>query len=70
MQSPNQREKQTYFRSAAVCFVCVAACIFLDIRKFLSAGHLIIDWEFGISLLLYVVLIFLGIRSIRKGKGK
>lgn len=70
MQSSNEREKQSYYRTACVCFICIAACLFFDIRKFISAGHIILDWELGISLILYVLLLFLGIRSIHKGKEK
>lgn len=70
MQSSHEREGHSYYRTALVCFVCIAACLFFDIRKFILAGHIIFDWELVISLLLYVLLLLLGIRAIRKGKKK
>ena len=68
MQSSNEREVHSYYRTAFVCFLCLAACLFFDIRKYILAGRILFDVEFFISLLLYVLLVFLGIRSIRKGK--
>ena len=70
MQSSNEREVHSYYRTAFVCFLCLAACLFFDIRKYILASRILFDVEFFVSLLLYVLLIFLGIRSIRKGKGR
>lgn len=68
MQSSKEREARSYQRAAVICFICVAVCLFYDIRRYVLAGRIIFDVEFFISLLLYAVLVFLGIRSIRKGK--
>lgn len=68
MQTSNEREIHSYYRTALVCFVCIAACLFFDIRKFILAGHIIFDLELVISLFLYALLLVLGIRSLRKGK--
>lgn len=68
MQTSNEREIHSYYRTALVCFVCIAACLFFDIRKFILAGHIIFDLELVISLFLYALLLVLGIRSLRQGK--
>lgn len=68
MVTSKEREARSYQRTAVICFICVAVCLFWDIRRYMLAGRIIIDTEFFISLLLYAVLVFLGIRSIRKGK--
>ena len=68
MVTSKEREARSYQRAAVICFICVAVCLFYDIRRYVLAGRIVFDVEFFISLLLYVVLIFLGIRSVRKGR--
>lgn len=68
MVTSKEREARSYQRAAVICFICVAVCLFWDIRRYVLAGRIIFDVEFFISLLLYAILVFLGIRSIRKGK--
>ena len=68
MVTSKEREARSYQRAAVICFICVAVCLFWDIRRYVLAGRIVFDVEFFISLLLYAVLIFLGIRSVRKGR--
>lgn len=68
MQQSEQRERRSYTRAAMICFACVIICLVFDIQKFYKAGHIIFDLEFFISIIVYVLLVFLGIRSLRKGK--
>ena len=67
MRSSNDRETDTYTRSALICFVCVGVCLYLDIQKNTKTGFTF-DREFFISLVFYVLLTALGIRSILKGR--
>ncbi len=62
------KQRRVYIRNAVICFVCTAVCIGIDIRNFIKAGHLYFNLEIGISCLLYVLLIFMGVRAIRKLK--
>ena len=62
------KQRRVYIRNAAVCFICTAVCIGIDIRNFIKAGHLYFNIEIGISCLLYALLIFMGIHAIRKIK--
>lgn len=57
-----------YIRNALVCFACTAVCISIDIRNFIQAGHFYINWNIGLSFALYIVLIFMGIRAVKKAK--
>ena len=67
MRSSNDRESATYTRSALICFVCVGICLYFDIQKYVKTGFTF-DREFFISLIFYVLLTALGIRSILKGR--
>lgn len=64
----NSRDKQRhlYIRNAALSFGCTAVCIGVDIRNFIMAGHFYLNWNIGISIVIYVVLIMLGIRAVKK----
>lgn len=62
------RQRRVYIRNAVICFVCTIVCIGIDIWNFIKAGHLYFNLEIGISCLLYVLLIFMGIRAIHKLK--
>lgn len=68
MKHSQEREIHSYNRAAFICFLCIAACLFFDIRTYILAGRIIFDFDFFSSLLLYTVLTILAIRSIRKGK--
>lgn len=68
MKSSTERESSMHYRTALVCFVCIALCIYLDVQKYMRAGSFYLDWNFAFSILLYLVLLFLGIRALRKGK--
>ena len=68
MQSSKEKETHVYYRNAVVCFVCVAVCLFFDVRKYIHLGYFTVDFEFVISLLLYALLIVMGIFSIRKAR--
>lgn len=68
MKSSTERESSMHYRTALVCFVCIALCIYLDVQKYIRAGSFYLDWNFAFSILLYIVLAVLGIRSLRKGK--
>ncbi len=67
MKSFSEREAGIYRRSALICFACVIICLIFDIQKYTQNGFSF-DWNFVLSILLYVILIVLGIRSYRKGK--
>ncbi len=64
----NDMKRHSYIRNAFVCFICTAVCIAMDVRNFIDAGGFYWDWNIGLSIVLYVVLIGLGIRLIRKSK--
>lgn len=64
----NTKQKRTYVRSALICFACTAVCIGIDIRNFIRAGHLYFNFEIGVSIIMYAMLIFMGVRAIRKSK--
>lgn len=68
MKSSAERENRLHYRTALVCFVCIALCIYLDVQKYMRAGSFYLDWSFALSILLYLVLLFLGVRALRKGK--
>lgn len=68
MHQSEQKEQRSFTRAAIICFACVILCLVFDIQKFYKAGHIIFDLEFFLSILLYALLIFLGIRSFRKAK--
>ncbi len=70
MKSSSERESGSYTRAALVCFVCIIACLVLDVKKYIRYGFSL-DWDFALSIVLYLILIFLGVRAFRKGrKGK
>lgn len=60
------KQRRIYVRNAMICFLCTAICIVIDIRNFIKAGHLYFNLEIGISCLLYALLIYMGIRAVRK----
>lgn len=60
------KQRRIYVRNAMICFLCTAICIGIDIRNFIKAGHLYFNLEIGISCLLYALLIYMGIRAVRK----
>lgn len=60
------KQRRIYIRNAVICFLCTAICIGIDIRNFIKAGHLYFNIEIGISCLLYALLIYMGIRAVRK----
>ena len=62
------KQRRVYIRSAVVCFLCTAVCIGIDVRNFIRAGHLYLNLQIGISCLLYALLIFMGIRALRKAR--
>lgn len=62
----NTRQRRIYLYNAVVCFVCTAVCIGIDIHKIITTGRIELSPELGISCALYALLIFLGIRAIRK----
>lgn len=59
-----EKQKRVYIRNALLSFICTAICIFIDIRNFVSAGHIFFNWKLGVSYLLYIALIFMGIRAV------
>lgn len=68
MQTSEQKEQRRYVRTALICFSCLVLCLIFDIQKFYKLGRIVFDLEFFISLVLYALLIFLGIRSLRKSR--
>lgn len=70
MKSSNERESGMHYRTALMCFVCLALCIYLDVQKYMRAGAFYMDGSFAVSILLYIVLVVLGIRAFFKGKKK
>lgn len=64
----NEKQRRLYVRNALICFACTASCIGIDIRNFIQAGQFYFNWNIGLSFALYIVLIFLGIRSIKKAR--
>lgn len=56
------REKRKYIRNALLSFVCTAVCIGIDIRSFWRHGRFLYDVAAGGTFVLYVILIFMGIR--------
>lgn len=70
MKSSTERESSMHYRAALICFICIALCVYLDVQKYIRTGAFSFDLNFLISVLLYFVLLFLGIHSLRKGKKK
>lgn len=68
MRSFTERETSIYHRNALICFLCVGVCLFFDIQKYIQAGHFYFDWNIILSVVLYALLIYLGVRSIRKAR--
>lgn len=68
MRSFTERELGIYHRNALICFICVGACLVFDIQKYIRAGHFYWDWNTALSVVLYALLIFLGVRSLRKAR--
>lgn len=64
----NEKQKRMYIRNAILSFVCTAVCIAIDIRGFLAAGHLYFNWKLGVSYVLYIALIAMGIRAVKKAR--
>lgn len=66
----NSREKQKriYIRNALLSFICTAVCIGIDIRSFVLAGRVFFNWKLGVSYVLYIILIAMGIRAVIKAK--
>lgn len=61
-----KRERRSYIRSAVLSFGCTAVCIGIDIYNFIRAGRIYVDWKIAVSVVIYILLIFLGIRAIKK----
>lgn len=64
----NEKQKRMYIRNALLSFICTAVCLVIDIRGFVLAGHLYFNWRLGVSYLLYIVLIAMGIRAVKKAR--
>lgn len=60
-----EKERRLYTRTIILSFALVVVCIGVDIYRYIQ-GTLTFNTEFALSLVLYGILIFLGIRSIRK----
>jgi hypothetical protein len=67
-EKKERQERRIYIRSAVICFACTAVCIGIDIRNFIYAGHFYFNWNIGISIVIYILLILCGIRALRKAK--
>lgn len=70
MKSSTERESSMHYRTALVCFICIALSVYLDVQKYMRMGAFSFDLNFFVSLLFYFVLLFLGIHSLRKAKRK
>lgn len=62
----NEKQRRLYIRNALICFACTAVCISIDIRTFIQEGHFSLNWNTGLSFALYIVLILMGVRAIKK----
>lgn len=63
----NEKQRRIYTRNALVCFACTAVCIAIDIQNFMRVGFYF-NWNIGLSFALYIVLIILGIRAVKKSR--
>ena len=63
-----ERQRRVYIRNAMLSFICVAVCLVIDIRSFVLRGGIYFTWQLGISYVLYVLLVFLGIRAVKKAR--
>ncbi len=63
-----EREKRAYIRNAMVSFICVIVCLSVDIRSFIRVGRVYFTWHLGVSYILYALLIFMGIRAVKKAR--
>ncbi len=63
-----ERQKHIYIRNALLSFLCTAVCIGIDIRSFVLAGRIFFNWKLGLSYVLYIILICMGIRAVMKAK--
>lgn len=68
MRSFTERESGLYHRNALICFICVGVCLAFDLQKYIRAGHFYWDWSIALSVVLYALLIFLGVRSLKKAR--
>lgn len=66
MASSEQKEKRVYNRNTIVCVVAVVVGVVCDVRKYGSMESIALDWEFFVSLFIYVVLILLAVYSVYK----
>lgn len=64
----NEKQKRIYIRNALLSFICTAVCIGIDIRSFVLAGRVFFNWKLGVSYVLYIILIAMGIRAVIKAK--
>lgn len=66
----DSREKlrRVYIRNAILSFVCTFVCIIIDIRAIVVQHESILTWKMGVSVLLYILLIIMGTRAIKKIK--
>lgn len=63
-----EKERRVYIRNAVVCFVCTAICIGIDIKNFYTAGGFYVNTNIIVSFVLYILLIFAGIRAVKQAK--
>jgi len=62
------RQRRTYIRNAILSFVITGICLGVDIKSFYVNGGFYMNWKMGVSFVLYALLIFMGIRAIKKAK--
>ncbi len=60
------RQRHMYARNAMICFGVTIACIVIDIKNFISVGHFYFNREMAVSFALYILLVVLGVRALRK----
>ncbi|MCR5690659.1 MAG: hypothetical protein K6G62_00365 [Eubacterium sp.] len=62
------RQRRTYIRNAILSFVITGICIGIDIKSFYINGGFYMNWKMAVSFVLYGLLIFMGIRAIKKAR--
>lgn len=65
MDSQN-KTLRVYQRNVLISFLCVAVCIGIDIRNFIQNRSITFTWQLAVSIIVYILLILMGIRSIKK----
>lgn len=65
MESQN-KTLRVYQRNVLISFLCVAVCISIDIRNYIQNGNITFTWQLAVSIIVYILLIHMGIRSIKR----